>query len=122
MSDTEQVIEQIAEMTGTDIHDVANAYKKNQEDATASGKSTRDIWLSRMESIRTPETTQIVDYLIERLDAGDVQAVLSAMHVAIGLYNKTLAAASSSVHSFDTSEHTPQRSNVHKRNNRRRCK
>lgn len=74
-----EIIEQIAELSGRDVHEVTNHYEELKKNTAAANISTRDVWLQRMNSIRTPETAPMIDYLVERLDAGDIQTVLAIM-------------------------------------------
>lgn len=72
----QQNLAKIAELGGVGAHDIQPLFEKHRARAMRSEDSGRGAWIERMESVRTPATTHLVDAAIERMDAGDVAAVI----------------------------------------------
>jgi hypothetical protein len=69
-------LEKIAALGGVGVPDIERLFEKHRASAMRSADAGRGAWIARMESVRTPTTTHLVDEAIACMDAGDVASVI----------------------------------------------
>jgi hypothetical protein len=72
----QQSLAKIAELGGVSARDIEPLFEKHRARAKRSADSGRAAWIRRIESVRTPATTHLVDAAIKHMDAGEVEAVI----------------------------------------------
>lgn len=68
----------IATMGNANVADVERLFEQHRASVVHLPDSGRGAWIERMESVRTPTTTRLVDKVIAHADAGDVAGMIRA--------------------------------------------